>query len=113
MSGSKKTQKGQFNTTNVDYILEGFESKVANKHVIDPFCGENDLLNWAKKHGSGSTFGIDIDESLEGPDDYVDSFQDPYEQKILNQYIKEKEFINISKPLIQFLYNGRNSYARN
>lgn len=79
MSGSKKTQKGQFNTTNVDYILEGFESKVANKHVIDPFCGENDLLNWAKKHGSGSTFGVDIDESLEGPDDYVDSFQDPYD----------------------------------
>jgi hypothetical protein len=79
MTGLKKTQKGQYNTTNVDYILSGFEDKVAGKDVIDSFCGKKDLLNWAEKHGALSTFGTDIDEALEEPDDYVDSFADPYE----------------------------------
>ena len=79
MTGLKKTQKGQFNTTNVDYILSGFEDKIKAKDVIDPFCGKKDLLNWAEKYEALSTFGTDIDESLEEPDDYVDSFVDPYD----------------------------------
>lgn len=78
MNLSKKSQQGQFNTTNVDYILKSFESKVAGKNVIDPFCGERDLLNWAEQHGASSVFGVDLDTSLEGPDDYANSFIDPY-----------------------------------
>lgn len=81
MNLSKKSQRGQFNTTNVDYILQRFESKVVGKNVIDPFCGKRDLLNWAEQHGASSVFGVDIDTSLDGPDDYANSFIDPYSYK--------------------------------
>ena len=41
------------------------------------------------------------------------SFDDPYEENIINKYIDDEVFVNISKPLIEFLSYGRNSYARN
>ena len=75
----KKSQQGQFNTTNVDYILQEFTQKIIKKDVIDPFCGKRDLLNWAEKHGASSVFGIDIDLDLEEPDAYANSFIDPFD----------------------------------
>ncbi|GAB7140164.1 hypothetical protein RsTz2092_01120 [Deferribacterales bacterium RsTz2092] len=41
-----KQQLGQFFTTNVDYILSGFEKYTRDKDVQDPFCGAGDLLKW-------------------------------------------------------------------
>lgn len=63
----KKHLLGQFFTTNVDFILQGFEIFVNNKDVTDPFCGNMDLLNWAKKHNASKIIGYDIDEQ------YVDN----------------------------------------
>lgn len=63
MSKSKK-ELGQFFTTNVDYILSGFEHLVKNKNVIDPFAGGGDLLRWAEKNAAASVKGFDIDQSL-------------------------------------------------
>ena len=79
MNGLKKKELGQFNTTNVDYIFEGFETAIKGKKVIDPFCGRNDLIDWAIKHGAKITFGIDIDDSLKEPNIYQDSLKNPYE----------------------------------
>ena len=78
MSLLKKKELGQFNTTRVDYILQAFEQHVKGKDVIDPFCGDRDLLNWAEHNNARSLIGLDVDPSVE-PDDCVDSFTDPYD----------------------------------
>lgn len=60
---SKKKQLGQFNTTNKDYILAGFESFIPGKQWVDPFAGNGDLLYWAESHGATAISGFDVDES--------------------------------------------------
>jgi len=60
-----KKKFGQFFTTNVDYILSGFEECVKNKSVLDPFAGGGDLLSWAKKNGANKVLGLDISKKYE------------------------------------------------
>ncbi len=45
-----KKQLGQFFTTNSDYILQRFEKFVKDKNVVDPFAGNQDLINWSRKN---------------------------------------------------------------
>lgn len=59
-SQNEKQKHGQFFTTNADYILEGYEDVVNRKSVIDPFAGNGDLLNWAKKNRASEVKGYDI-----------------------------------------------------
>lgn len=54
---------GQFNTVKSDLILLGFEDKVKDQNVFDPFAGDGDLLKWALRNGAKSARGVDIDES--------------------------------------------------
>lgn len=61
---NKKKNLGQFFTTNSDYIFEGFSKFIKNKNATDPFAGNKDLLEWAKKNGAKSIKGFDFDESL-------------------------------------------------
>jgi hypothetical protein len=61
---SKKKELGQFFTTNVNYILQGFENTIKNKSILDPFVGGGDLLKWAKKHNAKNTLGLDFDKTL-------------------------------------------------
>jgi len=42
---SKKT-KGQFYTTNSDYILEGIDIPTNVNKIVEPFAGKGDLLTW-------------------------------------------------------------------
>lgn len=63
-SMSAKKQLGQFFTTNVDYIFQGFENLVKNKNVTDPFAGSQDLMKWAKKNGARKIVGFDLDDNL-------------------------------------------------
>lgn len=58
---NKKKGLGQFNTTNVDYILKGFEKLVEGKSVIDPYAGSGDLLKWSKRNNAKQVIGYDID----------------------------------------------------
>lgn len=60
---NKKRELGQFFTTNVNYILSGFEKFVYNKNVSDPFCGNKDLLKWALNNNAKSIKGYDIDNN--------------------------------------------------
>lgn len=59
-----KKQLGQFFTTNSDRILQGLDIFVFGKNVIDPFAGNSDLLDWAKRNKSKSVLGYDIDKKL-------------------------------------------------
>ncbi len=62
-----KKQLGQFFTTKADFILLGFENFVKNKYVVDPFAGNKDLINWAKKNSCKKITGFDCDKK------YVDN----------------------------------------
>ena len=64
MRTSTKKYLGQFNTTNSDYILQGFENVISNKNIIDPFAGSGDLIEWAIKNKAKSYSGLDIDLTL-------------------------------------------------
>ncbi len=78
----KKQKLGQFNTTRKKYILNEFESFVSNKHWVDPFAGNGDLLSWAKEHNALSIEGYDIDktkkfitrDTLNQPIDYTNKW---------------------------------------
>ncbi|MBU2579283.1 hypothetical protein KKA09_04190 [Patescibacteria group bacterium] len=59
----KKRDLGQFFTTNSDYILQGFGEFVENKEVVDPFAGNQDLLNWAKNNKCKNFVGFDYDKN--------------------------------------------------
>jgi len=57
-----KKQFGQFFTTNSDYILQGLEGFLKNKEVIDPFAGNQDLINWSRKNNCKKAVGFDCDK---------------------------------------------------
>lgn len=58
---TNKSLRGQFFTTNADYILSNFSIYIKNKEAVDPFAGNKDLIFWAKKHKVKSIKGFDID----------------------------------------------------
>ena len=58
-----KKQLGQFFTTKADAVLLGFENFVKNKYVVDPFAGNKDLMNWAKKNNCKEVVGFDYDKN--------------------------------------------------
>src|SRR3989339_1830536 len=58
-----KKQLGQFFTTKADAVLLGFENFVKNKYVVDPFAGNKDLINWAKKNNCKEVVGFDYDKN--------------------------------------------------
>lgn len=57
-----KKQFGQFFTTNSSYIMQGLEKFVRNKEVIDPFAGNQDLINWSRKNNCKKAIGFDCDK---------------------------------------------------
>lgn len=59
----KKRNLGQFFTTNSEYILQGFEKFVKKREVIDPFAGNQDLMNWAKNNNCKKIIGFDYDKN--------------------------------------------------
>jgi hypothetical protein len=73
---SKKQALGQYYTTKACDALQGYESVVCNKHVIDPFAGNGDLLSWAQSNGALEVVGYDIQPTR---NDYIqrDTLLDP------------------------------------
>ena len=47
-----KKNKGQFYTTNSDYILEGIDIPDNVNKIVEPFAGKGDLLDWLNKKSS-------------------------------------------------------------
>jgi hypothetical protein len=58
---TNKRLKGQFFTTNSDYILKGFSKYIKGKDAMDPFAGNKDLISWATKNGVKKIKGFDVD----------------------------------------------------
>lgn len=83
MASAKKT-KGQFYTTNCDYILENISISETISHIIEPFAGRGDLIKWAKKQLPDVPIcAYDIDpkcdtveqrDTLQNPPDYTNSW---------------------------------------
>jgi hypothetical protein len=81
MSGKKL--KGQFYTVNSEYILNGMEPP-KDTHVIEPFAGKGDLLDWLAAHGVHKNIeSYDIDpkktgiiqrDTLSDPPNYTDAW---------------------------------------
>ncbi len=72
---NKKKLLGQFNTTNKEYILDGFGQFLGGKYVVDPFAGDGDLLKWAEPFGISNSIGYDVDQSK--PFIHRDTLQNP------------------------------------
>jgi hypothetical protein len=101
-----KNQLGQFFTTNSDYILQGFESFITRKDVIDPFAGDGDLMAWALKNKCQSVIGYDCDKKYINNKDTIlnDSINNPQRYRFVctnppylhknkaNQVIKKRFF---------------------
>lgn len=64
MVSATKKNLGQFFTKNSDYILRGFGKFVKGKKITDPFAGDQDLMNWAKKFDCKNVVGFDCDRKL-------------------------------------------------
>lgn len=62
-TATKKRELGQFFTTNSDYIFQGFQEFIKNQEVIDPFAGNQDLLNWSKNNNCKKIIGFDCDKN--------------------------------------------------
>lgn len=67
---------GQYNTENVDVILQSFTHLCKGRKVIDPFVGKWHLLDWAEKNGAIGSRGYDI-EKLDDRTQINDYFQNP------------------------------------
>ena len=87
-----KKNLGQFFTANNSYILQGLEEFVANKNVVDPFAGNQDLLNWAKQNKCQSCLGFDFDANL------VDNISVFFNDSINNQ--KNYQFVCTNPPYL-------------
>jgi hypothetical protein len=79
---SNKKSRGQFYTTNYEYILDGFLQPPSNARcVIEPFAGKGHLLNWLKTELPIEAYdiepkkeGITERDTLLNPPDYKDAW---------------------------------------
>jgi hypothetical protein len=74
---SNKRKRGQFYTTNYEYILEGLSQPPKDVRCIEPFAGKGDLLNWIKTEVSIEAYDIEPKrddilqrDTLENPPNY-------------------------------------------
>jgi hypothetical protein len=84
MSTLFKKTKGQFYTTNSDYILDGIQIPHYVNKILEPFAGKGDLLNWISEKSDKYTIeAYDIDpkrpdiikrDTLLNPPDYNNSW---------------------------------------
>ena len=63
---NSKSKLGQFYTTNSDYILQGM--KVPDGvNVIEPFCGQGDLVKWVGREVERYDIDPKIDAIIGSP----------------------------------------------
>lgn len=71
-----KKELGAFYTKNTEEVFGEYKDLFNEKSVIDPFCGEKFLLNYAQLHGAASVRGIDINPKV-NPDKINNSLLNP------------------------------------
>lgn len=106
MTTDLKKEKGQFYTEKAQYILQNFLIPAYVKHIVEPFVGRGDLINWIENANSTNYFieKYDIDPKFEGaikkdtlkePPDYNGKYiitNPPYlaRNKTINKEVFEK-----------------------
>lgn len=102
----EKKEKGQFYTTNYNYILNGFGFPVnqKDKKIIEPFAGRGDLINWIKEyHIKIPIEAYDIDpknqhiihqDTLINPPDYTESWIITNPPYLAKNKTKEKDIFD-------------------
>lgn len=106
-----KKQLGQFFTKNSDYILQNLEKHIKDKQVVDPFAGNGDLIEWAKKNEVKKIKGFDVDKKL--VDNriifYNDSILNPKKYKFV---LTNPPYLNVNKAenLIKEKYFRKNEF---
>ncbi len=80
---TKKQQRGQFYTTQSNYILEGLPGPPPDCRIVEPFAGQGDLIAWVKQRSTAPVEAYDIEPKHEGiqqrdtllnPPNYTDSW---------------------------------------
>ena len=61
MASEKKKKLGQFFTTNHEYILRDMKISPTIKNIIEPFCGDGDLVSFIKSQSKAKIECYDID----------------------------------------------------
>lgn len=98
-----KQSKGQFYTTNVNYIFDGFSIPETASAIIEPFAGQGDLLNWI---GDRKVLAYDIDPKIKGiikrdtlkaPPEYKNAFIITNPPFLARNKSKEKEVYDMYK----------------
>lgn len=87
-----KKQFGQFFTTNSGFILQGLGEFVRNNNVIDPFAGNQDLIDWSRKNNCKKVIGFDCDKK------YIDNKNVFYNDSI--NFPKQYKFICTNPPYL-------------
>ncbi len=87
-----KKELGAFYSTNVDKIFENHEMLIKDKTIIDPFCGEKDLLKWATKHGAAQTTGADINRNVK-PDILINSILTPINYSVFDMVVTNPPYL--------------------
>lgn len=107
----KKQQHGQFFTTNSDYILQNLGKYIEDKEVVDPFAGNGDLIEWAKKNKVKKIKGFDVDKRLVNNKTIFcnDSTLNPKKYKFV---LTNPPYLNINKAnnVIKGKYFNRKGY---
>lgn len=92
MNKSKKTQLGQFYTTNYQYILTGLEIPKDINKVIEPFVGHGDLINFVHEQGfNGTILHYDIDPQID---------HTIQQDTLLNPPLYKKSFVITNPPFL-------------
>jgi hypothetical protein len=118
---SNKKQLGQFYSTNSDVLLTDF---IPEKEILEPFCGNGDLIKWAEKKYSELTYlAYDIEppkklkytcvtqDTLTNPPNYKNKFvltNPPYlaKNKNKNKKIYQYNLDDLYKVFIKQLIKG-------
>ena len=87
-----KKELGAFYSTNVDEIFKDFEAVVDGKVIIDPFCGEKDLIKWCRKNGSKKDFGCDINPNVR-PDLVINSITKPLNYSVYDIVVTNPPYL--------------------
>lgn len=97
-----KHQKGQFFTTQSEYILQGFTYPPETKRVIEPFAGKKDLLSFLPSSVSAECYDIEPQsadiiqrDTLRFPPDYRGAFVITNPPYLARNKAEEKEIFDL------------------
>ncbi len=87
-----KKELGAFYSTNVDEIFNDYKNLIPGKTIIDPFCGEKDLLKWAISNGAKNVIGADLNPQVR-PDILLNSIMTPLNYSVYDIVVTNPPYL--------------------